>query len=169
MRSAPFSLSLLFLVQMASAAPITFTFENADLHTVVKAVSKLTQTTFLFDPEQVKGKITLLAPEPVSPAQALQLLQSALAVHGYTMLRRAESTWIVPSEQAMWAATAIEVVPLQYARAEEVAHTLSQVIPYGVQIVPYPPLNSLLISGDSGAVEKLIGIVRGKEKAAEGP
>ena len=54
-----------------------FTFENADIHAVVKQVAALTGITVLFDPEQVKGKITLLAPKGVSPAEALELLKSA--------------------------------------------------------------------------------------------
>ena len=66
-----------------------FTFENADIHAVVKQVAALTGITVLFDPEQVKGKITLLAPKGVSPAEALELLKSALALQ-----------WLHPPQQS---------------------------------------------------------------------
>jgi hypothetical protein len=41
----------------------------------------------------------------------------------------------------------IKVVPLTYARAGEVAYTLSLVAPPRVRIVPYYPTNTLVISG----------------------
>src|SRR5262245_33703884 len=67
---------------------IAFTFENADIQTVIKRVSEVTGTTFLFDPKEVKGKITVLSPQKVSPEGALKLLESALALCSYTLLRK---------------------------------------------------------------------------------
>jgi type II secretory pathway component GspD/PulD (secretin) len=48
----------------------------------------------------------------------------------------------VPSE-----AFTIKVVPLDYARAGELAYTLSSIAPPSVRVVPYNPTNSLIISG----------------------
>src|SRR4029450_6121634 len=115
-------LCLLFVFEQDSAlaAPSgPFTFENADIQTVVKQVATLTGITFLFDPEQIKGKITLLSPKGVSPTEALELLKSALALHGYTLLGRAEGTWIVPAERVAREAFTVKVVRLNYARACE--------------------------------------------------
>ena len=145
----------------ACAAPSEpFTFENADIHTIVKQIAALTGITVLFDPEQVKGKITLLAPKGVSPAEALELLKSALTLHGYTLLSRAEGMWIVPAERVVNKAFGITVVPLTYARAAEVAYALSWVAPPSVRIVPYYPTNSLIISGHPAAVEGLIDLIK---------
>ena len=153
----------LLLVRPAGPAWATslgpFGFENADIGTVVKQVGRLTGTTFLFDPEQVKGRITLLAPKPVSPAEALELLKSALALHGYSLIPRSEGTWIVPAEQVAQEGVRIEVVPLNYARAGELAYPLSRVAPW-LRIVPYYPTNSLIISGHPDAVEELVGIIK---------
>jgi hypothetical protein len=109
---------------------VSFSFENTDISTVIKKVGEFTKTTFLFNPELVKGKLTLLAPQKVSPQAALRLLQSALALHGYRMVRKAAGTWIVPAGQGP-VETLIEVVPLQYARVDELAYTLSWVAPAG--------------------------------------
>jgi general secretion pathway protein D len=155
-------LPLLLLEPSWAVNEISFTFENVEIRMVLKKVSELTGTTFLFNPEEVKGKITLLSPKKVSPEEALRLLQSALALHGYTLLRKEEGTWVVPAEKAAQAETTIEVVPLTYARAAEVAETLAWIAPPGVRIVPYYPTNSLLISGPPHAVEALRGILREK-------
>lgn len=108
----------------------------------------------------MKGRITRLAPKPVSPAEALELLKSALALHGYTLVRRAEGTWIVPAERMAHGAVRIEVVPLKYARADELAYTLPMVGSPWVRIVPHWATNSLIISGHPAAVEELIDIVK---------
>ena len=66
----------------------------------------------------------------------------------------------MPQSQVTQAATVIEVVPLQYAKAEEVADTLAWIAPPGVRIAPYLPTNSLIISGDSEAVKQLIDTLK---------
>jgi type II secretory pathway component GspD/PulD (secretin) len=96
----------------------------------------------------------------VSPAEALELLKSALALHGYTLVRRAEGTWIVLAERNAHEAVRIKVVPLNDARADELAYTLSMVAPPWVRIVPYYPTNSLIISGHPAAVEELVDIIK---------
>jgi len=99
----------------AEAQPATplgpLSFENADIQTVIKYVGRLSGIAFLFDPEQVKGKITLLSPKSVLPAEALELLKSALALHGYSLLSRAEGMWIVPTVQGCHEVMIIKVVP----------------------------------------------------------
>jgi len=57
-------LCLLFVFEADPALAATsgpFTFENADIQTVVKHVATLTGITFLFDPEQVKEDHTAFA------------------------------------------------------------------------------------------------------------
>jgi type II secretory pathway component GspD/PulD (secretin) len=96
----------------ASATPSgPISFENVDIQTVVKQVAALTGITFLFDPEQVRGKITLLSPKGVSSTEALDLLRSALALHGYSLLSGAEATWIVPADRVPSEVFTIKVVP----------------------------------------------------------
>ena len=156
-------------VPAGAAAPRPFTFENVDIQTVVKEVAALTGMTFVFDPEQVKGTITLLGPAGgVSPAEALELLRAALGLHGYALLSRQTRAWIVPAEQTAAAALVLRVVPLTYAQADEVAYALSWIAPPSVRVVPYPPTNSVLIAGHPDLVAELAGVI-GAPPAAPGP
>ena len=118
---------LLCLFLMRPPGPAWAT--SSGVFSFAKQIGRFTGTTFLFDPAQVQGRMTLLAPIPVSPAEALELLKSALALHGYTLVRRGEGTWIVPAERVAHEAVRIKVVPLTYARADELAYTLSMVAP----------------------------------------
>jgi general secretion pathway protein D len=161
-RSTGVALCILFSAGVAPASATSsepIYLENVDIQTVVKQMALLAGITFLFDPEQVRGKITVLSPKGVSPTEALDLLESALALHGYTLLSRAEATWIVPVEQVPEAFT-IKVIPLDYARAGELAYTLSWIAPPSVRVVPYYPTNSLIISGHPAAVEALVHLIK---------
>jgi type II secretory pathway component GspD/PulD (secretin) len=155
---------LLFLLGIhgpgvAWAGEVPFSFENTELKTIIQKTSELTGLAFLYDPEQVRGKISLHLPQEVSPEETLELLRSALSLHGYTLLRRENTVWIVPAAQAGH----LEVVPLDYAEAGELAYTLSQLAPEGVRIVPYYPTNSLILYGDPEAVRALIQVIKGQK------
>ena len=145
----------------ARATPVEpFDFENVEVSTVVKHVGRLTGITFLYDPEQVKGRITVLSPKSVSPAEALEVLRSALALHGYRLVGSAGGMSIVPAERLAHKAVTVKVVHLEHALAGELALTLRWVAPPGVRIVPYHRTNSLIISGPPAAVQKLINIIK---------
>jgi len=165
-RRWPLAASCLCLFFVSAGGPAVadtsrlFAFEDADIQTVVKQVAAFTGITFLFDPEQVNGKVTLLAPKAVGPAEALELLRSVLALHGYTLLGRGEGIWIVPAERLANEVFTIKVVPLTYAWAGDVAYALSWVAPPSVRIVPYYPTNSVIISGHPAAVAGLIDLIK---------
>jgi hypothetical protein len=90
----------------------------ADVHHGLadRRVAALTGITFIFDPEQVKGKIMVLSPKSVSPAEALKFLESALALHGYSLLSRAEGMLIVLVGQVAPKAIAVKVCPMPRSR-----------------------------------------------------
>jgi type II secretory pathway component GspD/PulD (secretin) len=159
---AGISLTLVFTTAPGSAFGVTqsqFAFKDADIQAVIEEVAKLTNTTFLFDPSRVKGKITVLAADDVTPAQALELLRSVLAVHGYGLVARPEGTWIVAAQPAT-TKVVVREVRLTYVDAEDVAWTLSWAAPPGVRIVPFHPTNSVVISGPEDAVERMVDVIR---------
>ena len=135
-------------------------FKNADIQTVIEEVARLTGTTFLFDPARVQGKITVLAAGEGTPAQALELLRSALALHGYLLVARPEGMWILPAQEAAGAGVVVRVIRLTYVEAEDVALTLSWAAPPGVRIAPFYPTNSIVISGPEAAVEQMVDVIR---------
>jgi type II secretory pathway component GspD/PulD (secretin) len=145
---------------LLGAPKARFTFENADIKIVIAEVARLTGMTFLFDPARVQGTITVLAPGDVTPAQAFDLLRSALALHGYALLDRPEGMWVMPAQDVAPADFVVRVIPLTYADAGEVALTLAWVAPAGVRVVPHFPTNSVVIAGHDHAVEQLIDAIR---------
>jgi type II secretory pathway component GspD/PulD (secretin) len=150
----------LVAITAPASADNQFAFKDADIQTVIGEVAKLTETTFLYDPTRVKGKITVLAAGEVTPARALELLRSVLALHGYVPVARPEGTWIVPAQPASGGHVAMRVVRLTYVDAEEVAWTLSWAAPPAVRIVPFQATNSVVVSGPEALVDQIVDVIR---------
>ncbi len=47
----------------------------------------------------------------------------------------------------------ITIIRLKWANAEELATTLAPILPEGVKVIAYPPLNALIIKRDPGAAQ----------------
>ncbi len=74
-------------------------FKDADISTVIEAVAKITGHNFVIDP-RVKGKVTLIAPEPMAPDALYETLLTILNVHGYTAIPSDNVIKIVPANLA---------------------------------------------------------------------
>jgi type II secretory pathway component GspD/PulD (secretin) len=108
----------------------------------------------------IRSEPGILPNQPsVGTASAVRSRQT-IALHGYTLHRRAEATWIVPADRIPPEAFTVKVVPLAYARAGELAYSLSWVAPPSVRVVPYYLTNSLIISGYPAAVEALVDLIK---------
>jgi len=92
-------------------------FVGADIESVIAAIGDYTNTTFIIDP-RVKGTINLVSEEPVSKAQAFQLLASVLRLHGYTIVTGNGYTKVVPEADAKLQAGPIQTGTV---RGEQIA------------------------------------------------
>jgi len=91
----------------------------------------------------------------------MHLFRLAVILTGFAtpLVSEAQPTPLPGAREPVEAAI-IEVVPLTYARAGELAYTLSLIGLPRVRIVPYNPTNSLIISGPRTSVEQLIDIIK---------
>ena len=143
---------------LVAANQFSFTFEDEEIGAVLKRTSELTGISYIFDPQKVHGKITILASGKVSPERALKLLESALAMRGYVVQQQGEIAWVTVAPRV---GETLKVVPLDYANAIDVALTLHPIVPQSVRIAPYTPTNSLILWGNKKAVEDLIRLIKG--------
>ncbi|AXI83846.1 type II secretion system protein GspD [Xylella taiwanensis] len=122
---------------MAGNGSATFNFEGESLHAVVKAIlgDMLGQNYFIAS--GVQGTVTLATPKPVSPAQALSLLEMVLGWNNARMVYNNGRYSIVQADQALAGAVApstappaatrgfgVRVVPLKYISASEMKKVL---------------------------------------------
>lgn len=136
----------------ASGGSATFNFEGESVHAVVKAIlGDMLGQNYVIAPG-VQGTVTLATPKPVSPAQALNLLEMVLGWNNARMVHSGGRYNIVAADQALAGTVApstapassargfeVRVVPLQYISAAEMKKVLE----------PYARPNAI-VNVDSG-------------------
>jgi general secretion pathway protein D len=120
-----------------STGAATFNFEGESLHAVVKAIlGDMLGQNYVIAPG-VQGTVTLATPNPVSPAEAISLLDQVLGWNNARMVYSGGRYNIVAADEALAgnvaprtgsAATArgfeVRTVPLRYVSAEEMKKIL---------------------------------------------
>jgi general secretion pathway protein D len=78
---------------------IQLNFRNVDILQMVTLMSELTGRNFLVD-DKVRGRMTLIAPQPVTRAEAYQIFLAALAMQGFTVVSQGPISTIIPLRDA---------------------------------------------------------------------
>ena len=104
----------------ASSGEATFNFEGESVHAVVKAIlGDMLGQNYVIAPG-VQGTVTLATPKPVSPAQALNLLEMVLGWNNARMVYSGGRYNIVAADQALAGTVAPSTAPASSARGFEV-------------------------------------------------
>ncbi|HEY0504831.1 MAG TPA: type II secretion system secretin GspD, partial [Lysobacter sp.] len=121
----------------ATTGTATFNFEGESLHAVVKAIlGDMLGQNYVIAPG-VQGTVTLATPKPVSPAEALNLLEMVLGWNNARLVFSGGRYNIVPSDQAVAGNVAartgspssargfeVRTVPLKFVSATEMEKIL---------------------------------------------
>ena len=126
------------------SAPVTLNFEEAPIAEVVRTIlGDILKTSYVLHPP-LAGTVTLSTRAPVSPDQAVFLLESALYANGLALVRDARGSYHVGRPDALKGAgssvrqanktplqpgSGVIVVPLQYIGAAEMASILRPLLP----------------------------------------
>jgi general secretion pathway protein D len=78
---------------------IHLNFRNVDILQIITLMSALTGRNFLVH-DKVRGRMTLIAPQPVTRAEAYQIFLSALAMQGFTVVSQGPINTILPLQDA---------------------------------------------------------------------
>ena len=155
----------------------TLNFEDADISAVISTVSAITGKNFIIDP-RVKGKVTVLSPEPLTPDGVYQTFLSILQVHGFAAIPSGDSIKIVPETDAKQGAGKVN----RYAPADEIVTRVievenvpsAQLVPILRPLVPqyghlaaYAPSNMLIISDRAANVARMEDIIRRIDQTTE--
>lgn len=90
---------------------VTMNFDNVDISVLAKFISHVTGKNFVLD-ESVRGKVTIVAPAKVTPAQAYCIFESALQLKGFATVAAGPVIKIMPSRDARaWASVTHSQTP----------------------------------------------------------
>ena len=156
-------------------ALITMDFQDADLNVVIKFMGELTGKNFLMS-DQVRGKVTIISPKKITVREAYKIFESVLEMNGYTAVPGDDAIKIIPSAVARQSGLEIregkeakavtpedrmitQVIPLEYASAEEVRNLFASSVSKEGMIISYKPTNHLVITDRASNIHRLLRII----------
>src|SRR5262252_528976 len=159
----------------AADRTISFNLRNADIVQVINLISELTGKSFLVD-DKVRGKVTIIAPKPVTLDEAYQVFLSVLEIQGFTVVPQGPIIKIIPSRDVKDnpIPTAIDgqhtfspatesfvtqLVPLQYADANDIRGLLTPLVSKESSLLAYAPTNSLIVTDTVANINRLLKII----------
>jgi general secretion pathway protein D len=150
----------------AGPGNISLDFADTDIREVAAQIlGSILKVNYTIDPA-IHGTATLHTIRPLNRSELVPTLESLLAQNGAALITNGGLYRVVPVAQAVatpassGGTAGAVVVPLQYATAENLAKILQPYVGDGGKIAADPARNALLISGEPGAREGLIGLVR---------
>lgn len=121
--------------QVPGAERVTLNFVNAEIESVMKAMSEMTGRTFVVDP-RVKGSLQITSPRPVTPATAYEIVLAALRMQGYAAVQTGSVVRIVPEADAKFYAPSLSGKQVQRAAGEMQTRVFALRHESAVQILP---------------------------------
>jgi general secretion pathway protein D len=151
---------------------VTLNFVNAEIDSVIKAVSQITGKNFLVDP-RVKGTINVVSGKPVPSSLAYTLLLSALRMQGFAAVEYNGVTKILPEADAKTQAgptrsgvggprgdqMLTKVFALQHESAVQLVPVLRPLIAPNNSINAYANNNTLVITDYADNLARLEKII----------
>jgi general secretion pathway protein D len=148
--------------------------KNADISAIIRIFSRKTKRNYILD-EKVRGKVSIYLPGKVSAEESLRILDSVLALKGFTTVPISENLWkIVPSKEARQStiptrldgrtqnptsSVITRLVSLKYVNAQDVQQIISQLVSADGLVNAYTGTNSLILIDAEDNVERLLRIV----------
>ena len=155
---------------------ISMRFKDASLEHILEFISDATGYTIVKSAD-LDMRVTIISPDDMPLDEAFSVLNSTLAIKGYTSILNGRSLKIVPLAEAKLEATPIQVgsdpaeiksedtittqvMPLSAADATQLVKDLKDFVPqYGV-MTAYGRSNTLIITASSANIKRLAEIVQ---------
>jgi general secretion pathway protein D len=126
--------------------------------------------------DKVRGKVTIIAPTEVTLEEAYQIFLSVLEIQGFTIVPQGPIIKIIPSrdvkdnpiptatntQHAFSPATesfVTQLVPLQYADANDIRGLLTPLVSKESSLLAYAPTNSLIVTDTVANINRLLKII----------
>ncbi|UQB41716.1 type II secretion system secretin GspD [Thiomicrospira microaerophila] len=160
--------SMIFL--RVQAAEIQQNFRDVEIGNVIEAVAKVTGQNFIIDP-RVRGRVTLIAPQPMSGEALYQTLLAILNVHGFVAVPSGEVTKIIPANlardqlpylraQDRGEAWVTEVVEVEHVEASKLVAILRPLVAREGHLVAMAESNRLIVTDTVDGLTRIKAILK---------
>ena len=157
-------------IQGLSGGGVSLRFDNADIVDVVQAVmGDVLKLDYLLDPA-VQGRVTFRSSSAVQPAHLLGVLETALASQGFAISKQGNLYRVLPDanmgrvaelskEPGSTTGPVLQVMPLMFVQAQQLAVTLKAFASPQAIILPDPTNKYLIVVDRASAVDRLVSMV----------
>ena len=168
----------LSVAQQPSEELLTINMRNADISSVIQWIAEQTNKKIIVDP-RVRGKVTVLANEPMTVQQAYDVFLTMLDVYGYAaaesggilrifpavMVKSSPSKLVTDFANLGNAEHVVYVFKANNISVTQLAQTLKPLIPATGLLAAHSESNSLVIAEESGNVKRLVEMMRQLDEA----
>ncbi len=170
----------------AAGTKFSFDFHGSDISNVLKFYSQMSNMTVVADPG-LSGQVTIINPKQVTLDEAFTILQSVLAVRGFTAIQQGPDTISIqpfasaarttplmntglaenghtrvdPRNQVM-----TQVIPLENVDAGALAKELQPLINTGASLIASTGTNVLILTDTASNVERFIDLTASLDKTS---
>lgn len=162
----------------AAAEPVRLDLRDADISALIATVAQHTGKNFIIDP-RVKGKVTVVSPNPMEPDELYDVFLSILQVHGLAAIQVDNVIKIVPDVKARQEGTTSDlssltgdeivtrVIPITNVQAAQLVPVLRPLVPQEGHLAAAPATNALVISDRAANVRRLARIIQQIDQASD--
>ena len=150
---------------------LTLNFQDADIHALINAVSKITGKNFIVDP-RVKGNVTLVSGEELGPEQVYEVFLSVLDVHNIVAIESDGLVKLLPKAVAKQIPTPTsfgdldirgdtqitEVYQMKHGSVRDVVPILKPLLPPTSHFAAHVPTNTIIITDTAANIRRILNI-----------
>jgi len=159
---------------------VSVNFQKTDIKQVIKVLGDLTETTII-PVEGLSGTITIESLEKVTPDVVKNILESALMIKGFTVIKSGSALKVVPLPETKQTNVAVnigtspldikeediaitQVMPLKYASALKLKTTLQPLVGKHGNVLANERTNTLIVTDISANIKRLATIIAQVER-----
>ena len=169
-RSVCSAILCLAIAPVGMAKEVTLSLENADIQDLIQWASSHIDKTIIVHPN-VKGKVSVLAGEPISEKDAYDVFMSVLQVHGFAVVETDQSIKILPdaiakqsspsyaSPGALGEEIVVRLIKVKNVAAAPLVSLLRPLMPQVAHLGAYVQSNSLIVADRAQNIDKIVKIV----------
>ncbi|WGL17157.1 type II secretion system secretin GspD [Microbulbifer bruguierae] len=170
---------LSFSVLAQSAAErVTLSLDDADIRDLINWAADFTGKNIIVHPN-VKGKVTVVAGDPMTHAQAFDVFMSVLQVNGFSLVEQGDAWKVVPDAlakqqaipvidektRAPGEALVVRTVKIENISAAQLIAMLRPLIPQTGHLAAYADTNTLIVADRAANIDQIVRLIKQLDRA----
>jgi general secretion pathway protein D len=152
---------------------VSFDFPNVSILDLTKHMQKLTGLNLILD-KDIKGKISISTPSPITIGDAWKAYLQALSINGYSLVKTGAYYTIVNNRDIRYSPTTMytgtyspntenyvmQIIPLKYVNSREVANSFRPFMSRYGRIIEIKQTNTVIVQETGTHINRLMKLIK---------